>query len=169
MFFHRSAEYASHPRQQPHELIGFTVPNFMLAKMKRFISVVRTHPSTPEDQLVRVGEEQIAQWEQTRRDLLTNMTSPCDSDETGDVSAAAEMLDVAEDELGFLHGMNLNNLVREFEMEAATAGSGSQHLAILSLADDDDAAGTFPDLPVEEEADESQSRMKEGQKNDAIN
>ena len=33
----------------------------------------------------------------------------------------------------FLHGMNLNSLVREFEMEAGGAGSD---LGILALADD---------------------------------
>lgn len=61
-------------------------------------------------------------------------------EQTNDVSG--------EDELGFLHGMNLNNLVREFEMETAT-GNGAQHLGILSLADDDNAEGTFPELTEE--------------------
>ncbi len=35
---------------------------------------------------------------------------------------------------GFLQGVNLTSLVREFEMEASN--SGSQNLGILSLADD---------------------------------
>jgi hypothetical protein len=40
--------------------------------------------------------------------------------------------------LGFLQGVNLSSLVQEFEMEAS--GSGSQNLAILSLADDNESA-----------------------------
>lgn len=44
---------------------------------------------------------------------------------------------VSDEDLGFLQNMNLTNLVREFEMEAAASGQGSQNLpGILSLADD---------------------------------
>ena len=70
-----------------------------------------------------------------------------------------------DDDLGFLHGMNLTNLVREFEMEAAT-GNGSQHLVLLSLADDN-AEGAFPELPEEEdpnEEEEAQSEKEEEEK-----
>ena len=48
---------------------------------------------------------------------------------------------VSEEDLGFLQSMNLSSLVREFEMEAAISGQGSQHLGILSLANDDEVVG----------------------------
>ena len=63
-----------------------------------------------------------------------------------------------EDELGFLHGMNLTNLVREFEMEATT-GNGSQHLGILSLADDN-VEEVFPELPEEEDEEKQTEAVK---------
>ncbi len=42
--------------------------------------------------------------------------------------------DEDDEDDGFLQGVNLTSLVREFEMEASN--SGSQNLGILSLADD---------------------------------
>ena len=62
-----------------------------------------------------------------------------DADETED----DEQPDDDDDALGFLQGVNLSSLVREFEMEASN--SGSQNLAILSLADDNEVA-TFDQL-----------------------
>ena len=49
-----------------------------------------------------------------------------------------------DDDLGFLQGVNLSSLVREFEMEASN--SGSQNLGILSLADDNEEVATFEHL-----------------------
>ena len=58
--------------------------------------------------------------------------------EAGDHVSMGEGMDTDCDDFqnldpAFLHGMNLNSLVREFEME--TSGSGSD-LGILALADD---------------------------------
>ncbi|QQP38583.1 Deoxynucleotidyltransferase terminal-interacting protein 1, partial [Caligus rogercresseyi] len=55
-----------------------------------------------------------------------------------------------EDDLGFLTGMNLHSLVREFEMEA---GAGSQHLGILSLADDSESFSELSNEVVQESFD----------------
>ncbi len=52
--------------------------------------------------------------------------------------------DDEDDDLGFLQGVNLSSLVREFEMEASN--SGSQNLAILSLADDNEVEAPFSHL-----------------------
>ena len=52
--------------------------------------------------------------------------------------------DDEDDDLGFLQGVNLSTLVREFEMEASN--SGSQNLGILSLADDNEEVASFEHL-----------------------
>ncbi len=190
----RSPDYSAHPRQQPGELVGFTAPPFMLAKMRRFISVVRTPREVADGDLIAYGERQIGQWEEEKRGLVGSggggggnrgpraipipapVANPMEVEvesgeeekkqvqeileeiktETAAVEeaaavAAAEGNGVAggvgsreDEELGFLNGMNLNSLVREFEMEAEAAATGGEGrarhggLAILSLADDDD-------------------------------
>ena len=235
----QTPDYASHPRQQPNELLGFQVPDFMVKKMKSFVVHIRTDPSTLDSDLLKQGEEQIAKWEAKRKTFIsgaatggsgggggggnsTDSTAVADppkepplpavptpgssssggnagpgmdlqqpsnlngpdlefkveedhviKSETDDHTAAEvqkveaiinEMKredasannnhhggDVAtvhvDDDLGFLHGMKLADLVREFELGAATA-DGSQHLGILSLADGEEA---FPELPDPEE------------------
>ena len=209
----QTPDYASHPRQQPNELLGFQVPDFMVKKMKSFVVHIRTDPSTPDSNLLKQGEEQVAKWEITRKALMGGGGSPAvktilptaissnsgptlmpsnpdDPDlefkvEEEDViksetdeHTAAEVEKVealinqmkredasatnhhhgggggggdvtvhVDDDLGFLHGMKLADLVREFELEAAN-GPGSQHLGILSLADGEEA---FPELPDPEE------------------
>ncbi len=190
----RSPDYSAHPRQQPSELVGFTVPSFMMSKMRRFVSVMRTPRAVPDADLISHGERQVALWEKERRsligardggsgreekptvvpavnsatlmqDVLGDKVKPKvdeEEEEEGEEeeeeeqkkkqvqeileeikteTAAVEERDSGgEEELGFLNGMNLSSLVREFEMEAAAGrGVGSRHrLDILSLADDDD-------------------------------
>jgi hypothetical protein len=88
------------------------------------------------------------------------------------VAAAGEDPGGAEDDLGFLHGMNLNHLVMEFE--AATNGSGvvsdAELGGILSLtADDDEAADdeAFPELAdVGTTTQPTTSSNEDGRKND---
>ncbi|TRY74770.1 hypothetical protein TCAL_09196 [Tigriopus californicus] len=202
----QSPDYASHPRQQPNELIGFTVPEFMLAKMKCFIDHLKTDHSIPDESLLKYADQQFALWEEARKGLtglssnsssaalaikfepegpkvsnksngmlLSNASSTnnleLDTDEEQKVQvqeilneikkeeaavAAASVSDSvatasssggAEDvDLGFLHGMNLNHLVREFELDAS--GSAAEHLSgLLSLAADDvSGEEVFPDL-----------------------
>merc|ERR1712096_116882 len=41
-----SPEYSSHPKQQPAELVGFNVPDWMIEKMKAYIETAKTNPST---------------------------------------------------------------------------------------------------------------------------
>ncbi len=175
----RSPDYSAHPRQQPNELQGFTVPSFMVAKMRRFVTVMRTPRSLGDAELLAHGEAQWAQWERERRGLLGGGAAE-GSDEKPTVmpateavayqqqevkleeddeqkkkqvqeileeikteTAAVEQVEreecggaAADEELGFLNGMNLTSLVREFELQAE-AGSKSR-LNILSLADDDE-------------------------------
>ena len=52
-----SPEYSSHPKQQPGELVGFTVPDWMLEKMKAYIETAKTNPETTDDELLRMAEE----------------------------------------------------------------------------------------------------------------
>ena len=52
-----SPEYSSHPKQQPGELVGFTVPEWMIEKMKAYIETAKTNPETTDDELLRIAEE----------------------------------------------------------------------------------------------------------------
>ena len=52
-----SPEYSSHPKQQPGELVGFTVPEWMIEKMKAYIETAKTNPETTDDELLRMAEE----------------------------------------------------------------------------------------------------------------
>jgi deoxynucleotidyltransferase terminal-interacting protein 1 len=175
-----SPEYSSHPKQQPGELVGFTVPDWMLEKMKAYIETAKTNPETTDDELLRMAEEYAEMEEEgrkMRREDITIVTSAAideelmvmrkrfvdssshtikkedemsleglmcgssvDHDVTGNNVAHLfndikhESVDDDLDNLdpGFLQGMNLHNLVREFEMDT---GSGSE-LNLLALADD---------------------------------
>ncbi len=119
---------------------SFICPTFLIDKMKIFIDLVRTDPSESDAMMLRrlaegssgiLHQNGNSNGEANVHDILNEMKQ-----ENG----------VSEDDLGFLQSMNLTSLVREFEMEAAT-GQGSQHLGILSLADDPEAS--FPDLVPE--------------------
>jgi hypothetical protein len=52
-----SPEYSSHPKQQPGELVGFNVPEWMIEKMKAYIETAKTNPETTDDELLRIAEE----------------------------------------------------------------------------------------------------------------
>jgi len=174
-----SPEYSSHPKQQPGELVGFTVPEWMLEKMKAYIETAKTNPETTDDELLRMAEEYAEMDEEgkkMRRDDISIVTSAgLDDDmlimrkkfgdhnntikkedemslegfmcgggtdhDVGSNNVAHLFNDIkhesVDDDLDnldpcFLQGMNLHNLVREFEMDT---GSGSE-LNLLSLADD---------------------------------
>ena len=149
----QSPEYSSHPKQQPEELVGFTVPPWMLDKMKAYIETAKTNPATSDEELLRMAEE-YAEMEEDSKNKKPSIVRSSDSDlslDWGNDSSTAESHNVVEllseikaeseamdDDFqnldpAFLHGMNLNSLVREFEMEAGGAGSD---LGILALADD---------------------------------
>jgi len=174
-----SPEYSSHPKQQPSELVGFTVPDWMLEKMKAYIETAKTNPETTDDELLRMAEEYAEMEEEgkkMRRDDVTIITSAAMDDDIMNVrrrflenSSTSSVMKRADDEmsleglmcgsgadvggsnvsqlfndikhesvdddldnLGFLQGMNLHNLVREFEMDT---GNGPE-LNLLALADD---------------------------------
>jgi len=154
-----SPEYSSHPKQQPSELVGFTVPEWMIEKMKTYIENAKTNPDTTDEELLRMAEEYAEMEEEGRKvrreelnlddemrwrggkndDELRLDRLICEADPGTNV---AELLndikhETVDDDLqnldpGFLQGMNLHNLVREFEMET---GNGSE-LNLLALADD---------------------------------
>ena len=50
-------EYSSHPKQQPGELLGFNVPEWMIEKMKAYIETAKTNPDTTDEELLRIAEE----------------------------------------------------------------------------------------------------------------
>jgi len=173
-----SPEYSSHPKQQPGELVGFTVPDWMLEKMKAYIETAKTNPETTDDELLRMAEEYAEMEEEgkkMRRDDVTIITSAAMDDDIMHIrrrfleNSSSNALKKADDEmsleglmcgsgadvggsnvahlfndikhesvdddldnLGFLQGMNLHNLVREFEMDT---GNGPE-LNLLALADD---------------------------------
>ena len=52
-----SPEYSSHPKQQPGELVGFTVPDWMIDKMRAYIETAKTNPETTDEELLRMAEE----------------------------------------------------------------------------------------------------------------
>eukprot|EP00092_Neocalanus_flemingeri_P019429 GFUD01021047.1.p1 GENE.GFUD01021047.1~~GFUD01021047.1.p1 ORF type:complete len:406 (+),score=100.38 GFUD01021047.1:169-1386(+) len=150
-----SPEYSSHPKQQPGELVGFNVPEWMIEKMKAYIETAKTNPDTTDEELLRIAEEYAEMEEDSK------LRKPCpvrreDSDISLDWGSdtvshshsqasqnVAQLLqemkgETMDDDLqnldpAFLQGMNLHNLVREFEMEASGGGSD---LGILALADD---------------------------------
>lgn len=154
-----SPEYSSHPKQQPGELVGFTVPEWMIEKMKAYIENAKTNPETTDEELLRMAEEYAEMEEEgkkVRREEL-NLEEEmkrgkgrkeeemsldrliCEPDPGTNVAQLLNDIkhETMDDDLqnldpGFLQGMNLHNLVREFEMET---GSGSE-LNLLSLADD---------------------------------
>merc|ERR1719215_2104710 len=73
-----SPEYSSHPKQQPGELVGFTVPEWMLEKMKAYIETAKTNPETTDDELLRMAEEYAEMDEEgkkMRRDDISIVTS----------------------------------------------------------------------------------------------
>ena len=53
----QSPEYSSHPKQQPEELVGFRVPQWMIEKMKAYIETAKTNPDTTDEELLRMAEE----------------------------------------------------------------------------------------------------------------
>jgi len=153
-----SPEYSSHPKQQPGELVGFTVPEWMIEKMKAYIETAKTNPDTTDDELLRIAEEYAEMEEdsklkkpvcQVRREdsemsldwgADTVSTQQSHSQASQNVAQLLQEMrgETMDDDLqnldpAFLQGMNLHNLVREFEMEAS--GDGSD-LGILALADD---------------------------------
>ena len=65
-----SCDAASSPfhfHSKPGELVGFHAPASLLAKMRCFMSCVRTDPAATDDELLRRSEGQIAAWETERR------------------------------------------------------------------------------------------------------
>jgi len=190
-----SPEYSSHPKQQPAELVGFNVPDWMIEKMKAYIETAKTNPDTTDDELLRMAEEYAEMEEDSRNPRKTTLTpaprareevarpsfpsfyilqsreslgleSPLDWGEATMAREVAVAREAARDnhtsqnvaqllqeikgetvdedlqnlDPAFLQGMNLHNLVREFEMEA-----GGSHLGILALADDTLAGLHDPD------------------------
>jgi len=161
----QSPEYSSHPKQQPEELVGFSVPVWMIEKMRAYIETAKTNPDTTDEELLRMAEEYAemetdAEAVKTKKPIVVRSsdadlaldwgTEPgpmrgqdCDSltnQEPGTSDNVAELLsevartgdsgdcdDFHNIDPAFLSGMNLNSLVREFEMEAS---------GILDLADD---------------------------------
>lgn len=105
--------------------VGFKCPAFVVDKIKAFADMVQTAADPDQNNMI----------------IHNDVGSQNNGDQVQDILNEMKH----EDDLGFLHGMNLSSLVREFEMEAS--GSGSQHLGILSLADDQTP---FPELPDHE-------------------
>jgi len=150
----QSPEYSSHPKQQPEELVGFRVPQWMIEKMKAYIETAKTNPDTTDEELLRMAEEYADMADTDNKQKKPTIIRSSESDLSLDWGAdnvtdqgsnVVELLreikgetDNMDDDLqnldpAFLHGMNLNSLVREFEMEASGGGSD---LGILALADD---------------------------------
>ena len=147
----QSPEYSSHPKQQPEELVGFRVPQWMIEKMKAYIETAKTNPDTTDEELLRMAEDMADTDNKLKKPtIMRSSESELSLDWGADTvtdqgNNVVELLreikgetDNMDDDLqnldpAFLHGMNLNSLVREFEMEAN--GSGSE-LGILALADD---------------------------------
>jgi len=154
-----SPEYSSHPKQQPGELVGFTVPEWMIEKMKTYIDNAKTNPETTDEELLRMAEEYAEMEEEGRKvrreevsldervvarvrkaeDEMSLDRLICEPEPGTNVAQLLNDIkhETMDDDLqnldtGFLQGMNLHNLVREFEMET---GTGSE-LNLLSLADD---------------------------------
>jgi len=154
-----SPEYSSHPKQQPGELVGFTVPDWMIEKMKTYIENAKTNPETTDEELLRMAEEYAEMEEEGRKVRREELTLEedlkrgkgrkdeelildrliCEADPGANVAQLLNEIkhEAVDDDLqnldpGFLQGMNLHNLVREFEMDT---GSGTE-LNLLSLADD---------------------------------
>ena len=168
-------EYAKHPRQKPDELVGFKIPLFMLEKMQNFMRQVQTDPNATDEVLLAEARQQLARIDQKKvttkvkktpttavassapfipvnSDLeLADIDDVIEDDSKDDCEIVTANVTVGEDDLGsFLHGMNLNSLVREFE-NASSDGMASQHLdGILSLADDEDHEAPFPELTDED-------------------
>ena len=67
-----SPEYSSHPKQQPGELVGFTVPEWMIEKMKAYIETAKTNPETTDDELLRIAEEYAEMEEDSKLKKVTN-------------------------------------------------------------------------------------------------
>lgn len=146
----QSPEYSSHPKQQPEELVGFRVPQWMIEKMKAYIETAKTNPDTTDEELLRMAEDMADTDKQKKPTIIRSSESDLSLDWGADTvtdqgNNVVELLreikgetDNMDDDLqnldpAFLHGMNLNSLVREFEMEANGGGS---ELGILALADD---------------------------------
>ena len=62
-----AASATFHFHSKPGELVGFHAPASLLAKMRCFMSCVRTDPAASDDELLRRSKGQIAAWESERR------------------------------------------------------------------------------------------------------
>lgn len=118
---------------------SFKCPPFMIDKMKIYMDLIRTDPTETDEMLLRKVVPVS-----TTDSMTTNDADPTVHDILNEMKS--ENVGVSEEDLGFLQNMNLSSLVREFEMEAS--GQGSQHLGILSLADDV-SDGPFSELDDE--------------------
>lgn len=105
---------------------SFKCPANMIDKMKIFIDLVKTDPNESDEILLKKVVPV------SDNNMLNNSNAATTS--VNDILNEMKSETVSEEDLGFLQSMNLTSLVREFEMEAS--GQGSQHLGILSLADD---------------------------------
>ncbi|CAB4069171.1 DNTTIP1 [Lepeophtheirus salmonis] len=144
--------YCPSTRIRTSELTGFKIPEFMMEKIKISMKKMTNEPSLEDktlSSLLHRGSEEV--WDPVKEGPKVEENNVGVSRGGGEVElvASSDVHDIlngikdggtgntsgvgVEDDLGFLHGMNLTSLVREFEMEA---GTGSQHLGILSLADD---------------------------------
>ena len=68
----QSPEYSSHPKQQPEELVGFTVPLWMIEKMKAYIETAKTNPDTTDEELLRMAEEYAEMEEDSKLKKVTS-------------------------------------------------------------------------------------------------
>eukprot|EP00096_Caligus_rogercresseyi_P010493 TRINITY_DN3845_c0_g1_i1.p1 TRINITY_DN3845_c0_g1~~TRINITY_DN3845_c0_g1_i1.p1 ORF type:complete len:337 (-),score=137.10 TRINITY_DN3845_c0_g1_i1:282-1292(-) len=125
--------------EKESSLRGFKLPDFMLEKVNAvFNSSMNAVKIEEGDEQGSRTTEQLAPSSSEVAELLLHEMK------------AAPSAPGEEDDLGFLTGMNLHSLVREFEMEA---GAGSQHLGILSLADDSESFSELSNEVVQESFD----------------
>lgn len=189
----KTDEYASSSKLQPDELaVGFNVPQFMVQKMKAFMTSVRTDSSVSDEALLARAKDQLIMNMEKKtvsskpaaapainrsgdggaifvpsvatgdgqvyvvppteascgsakyliqaggtHEVETTAVAPTNLEGLEDceiVTANVSLSEAEGEDLGsFLHGMNLNSLVKEFESTEGDVTSGG----ILSLADDD--------------------------------
>jgi deoxynucleotidyltransferase terminal-interacting protein 1 len=133
-----SPEYSSHPKQQPSELVGFTVPDWMLEKMKAYIETAKTNPETTDDELLRMAEEYAEMEEEgkkMRRDDVTIITSAAMDDDIMNVrrrflenSSTSSVMKRADDEMSLeglmcgsgadVGGSNVSQLFNDIKHES---------------------------------------------------
>merc|ERR1711962_1606018 len=70
-----SPEYSSHPKQQPEELVGFRVPQWMIENMKAYIETAKTNPDTTDEELLRIAEEYAEMEEDSRQKKSSSSSS----------------------------------------------------------------------------------------------